>query len=114
MQNQLSTPSMPDAILVGFLTDMGMFSHHPKSLTQLLKLPTFQLRDSSNVDLLLRRPRQGSSSLTHVIRRSKKLVVLGENSPMARGYGRLAYKIGAEDGAGSHRRGKGESALQSF
>ena len=30
----------------------------------------------ANIDRLLRRPRQGSSSLMHIIRRSEKLVVL--------------------------------------
>ena len=76
--NQVCSYSTPDAILVGFLSDIGMF-FNPKSPTtelQLLKLPPFQLRDSSNIDYLFCRPRQGSSSLMHVIRRSEKLVVL--------------------------------------
>ena len=76
--NQVHYHSTPNAILVGFLPDMGMFSH-PKSPTtklQLLKLPPFQLRDSSNIDRLLQHPRQGSSALVHVIRRPEKLVVL--------------------------------------
>ena len=76
--NQVYYYSMPNAILVGYLPDMGMFSH-PKSPTtklQLLKLPPFQLQDGSNVDRLLRRPRQGNISLMHIIRRSEKLVVL--------------------------------------
>ena len=69
---------MPNAILVGYLPDMGMFSH-PKSPTtklQLLKLPPFQLRDGSNIYRLPRRPRQGSNALMHIIRRSEKLAVL--------------------------------------
>ena len=69
---------MPDAILVGFLTDMGIFSH-PKSPHTKLQLPSytpFQLRDSSNIGRLLLRTRQGSRSLIHIIRRSEKLVVL--------------------------------------
>ena len=37
---------------------------------------TFQLRDSSNADRLLPRPRQGSSLFIHIICRSEKLVVL--------------------------------------
>ena len=76
--NQVYYYPTPNAILVGFLPDMGMF-FHPKSPTtelQLLKLPPSQLRDSSNIDSLFCRPRQGSGSLTHIIRRSEKLVVL--------------------------------------
>ena len=36
-----------------------------------LHIPPFQLRDGSNIDRMLRRPRQGSSALMHVIRRSE-------------------------------------------
>ena len=66
--NQVYYHPTPDAIFVGFLTDMGIFSHpkSPSAKLQLLKLPPFQLRDSSNIGRLLLRPRQSSSSLIHI------------------------------------------------
>ena len=76
--NQVYYYATSDTILVGYLPDMRMFSH-PKSPTtkpQLFQLPPFQLWHSSNIDRLLHRPRQGSSALMHIIRRSEKLVVL--------------------------------------
>ena len=76
--SQVHYYSTPNAILVGFLPDMRMF-FHPKSPTtklQLFQLPPFQLPDSRNIDCLFRRPRQGSSSFMHIVRRSEKLVAL--------------------------------------
>ena len=74
--NQLYYYSTPDAILVGYLPHMGMFSH-PKPTTKLqLLLPPFQLRDGSNIDRPLQRPGQGSISLMHMIHRSENLVAL--------------------------------------
>jgi hypothetical protein len=49
------------------------------------------------VDLLLYRI-QRNNPKTEVV---AAVHVVGENSPTARGYGRLAYEIGAEDGVGS-------------
>jgi len=84
--NQVYYYPTPNAILVGFLLDiMGMF-FHPKSSTtefQLLKLPPFQLRESSNIYRPPRRPRKGSNALMHIIRRSEKLAVLAGISPSA-------------------------------
>lgn len=51
--------------------------------------------------------RLGSMVCRHLLRNNPRtevvaaVHVVGENSPTARGYGRLAYEIGAEDGAGS-------------
>ena len=51
--------------------------------------------------------RLGSMVVRHLLRNNPKtevvaaVHVVGENSPTARGYGRLAYEIGAEDGVGS-------------
>ena len=51
--------------------------------------------------------RLGSMVTRHLLRNNPRtevvaaVHVVGENSPTARGYGRLAYEIGAEDGAGS-------------
>jgi len=76
--NQVYYHATSDTILVGYRPDMGMFSH-PKSPTtklQIFKLPPFQLGDSSNIDRLPRRPRQGSSALMHVIRLSENLAAL--------------------------------------
>ena len=76
--NQVYYYSTTNDILVGYLPDMGMF-FHPKSPTtklQLFQLPPFQLPDSRNIDCLFRRPRQGSGSFMHNVRRSEKLVVL--------------------------------------
>ena len=76
--NQVYYHPTPNAVLVGFLPDMGMFFHPklPTTELQLLKLPPFQLRDGSNIDRLLQRPGEGSISLMHMIRRSEKLVAL--------------------------------------
>ena len=73
--NQVYCHSTSNAILVGFLPDMGMFSHPKSPTTKQLHFSSyispFQLRDGSNIDRMLRRPRQGSSALMHVIRRSE-------------------------------------------
>ena len=76
--DQVCYHATPDAILVGFLPDMGMF-FHPKSSSiklQFFQLSSFQLRGSRTIDHFLHRPREGRSVLTHIIRRSEKLVVL--------------------------------------
>ena len=66
--------------------------------TPFLKLPPFQLRDDSNIDRLLRRPRQGSSALMHIIRRSES------------SWSMLGASLSADNGRGDEGTGDGRRA----
>ena len=79
----------PIPTFVRFLPDMDMFSH-PKSPLPNSNFSRYHLsnllRDSSNIDCLLRRPRQCSSSFMHVVRRFEKSL-LGVSQSVDNGRG---------------------------
>jgi len=87
--NQVYYHTTSDTTLVRFLPDMDMFSH-PKSPLPNSNFSRYHLsnllRDSSNIDRLLRRPRQCSSSFMHVVRRSEKSL-LGVSQSVDNGRG---------------------------